>query len=43
MIHKQIYLAKFNKVRISQDHSNFKSKNIISTVNNPINDGNNKV
>ena len=42
MIHKQIYLAKFNKVRISQDHSNFKSKNIISTVNNPINDGNNK-
>lgn len=35
-------MAKFNKVRISQDHSNFKSKNIISTVNNPINDGNNK-
>ena len=42
MIRNQLYLAKFNKVKISHDNSNLKSKNTISSISNPINDGSDK-
>ena len=42
MIYNQLYTITINKVRISQDHSHYKSKSTMSSVKNPINDGNNK-
>lgn len=42
MISKQFYIVTFNNLRIFHDHSYFKSTNILTNVNNQINDGNNK-